>query len=47
MVADGRLVHVLPDWADETFPLYVHYHPQALMPAKVRVFLDYLGELAG
>lgn len=45
-LADGRLVHILPDWADETFPLYVYYHAQTLMPAKVRAFLDFLGELA-
>lgn len=42
---DGRLVQVLPDWADETFPLYAYHRSKTLVPAKVRVFLDYLVEL--
>ena len=42
---DGRLVQVLPDWSDETFPLYVYHRSQHLMSAKVRAFLDFLVEL--
>lgn len=43
---DGRLVQLLPDWSDETFPLYVYHRARHLMPAKIRVFLDFLSKLA-
>lgn len=39
-LADGRLVQVLPDWADETYPLYAYHHAAPRLPAKVRAFLD-------
>jgi DNA-binding transcriptional LysR family regulator len=39
---DGRLVQVLPAWADETYPLYVYYHSAQFMSAKVRAFLDFV-----
>jgi DNA-binding transcriptional LysR family regulator len=42
LLADGRLVQVLPDWADETFPLYAYHHSAQLMSAKVRAFLDFV-----
>lgn len=42
---DKRLVQLLPDWADETFPLYVYHHTPKLMSAKVRAFLDYVDEI--
>lgn len=41
-LSDGRLVQLLPEWAEETFPLYVYHHTPKLMTAKVRAFLDYL-----
>ncbi|SEU16810.1 LysR family transcriptional regulator [Stigmatella erecta] len=41
-LADGRLVQLLPDWADETFPLYAYHHSPQLMSAKVRAFLDFV-----
>lgn len=41
-LADGRLVQVLPAWADETWPLYVLYHAAHQTSAKVRAFVDYL-----
>ena len=44
-IADNRLVQVLPDWAEERFPLYVYHRSQHLMSAKVRAFLDFLVEL--
>ncbi len=44
-LADGRLVQLLPDWAEETFPLYVYHHTPSLMSAKVRAFLDYVDEV--
>ncbi|TCT01719.1 LysR family transcriptional regulator [Aquabacter spiritensis] len=46
LIAQGRLVHVLPDWADETFPLYAVYHSSTLVSAKVRAFLDLIRGLA-
>jgi len=44
-MADGRLIQVLPEWADETFPLYAYHHSGQLMSAKVRAFLDYIVEV--
>ena len=44
-LADGRLVQVLPEWADETYPLYAYHHSAQLMSAKVRTFLDFVTEL--
>ena len=41
-LADGRLVQVLPEWADETWPLYAYHHSAQLMSAKVRAFLDFV-----
>jgi len=43
-LADGRLVQVLPRWADETYPLYA-YHAEGATSAKVRAFLDFVVEL--
>lgn len=44
LLAEGRLVQLLPEWAEETFPLYVYHHGPSLMSARVRVFLDFLAE---
>jgi len=41
-LADGRLVQVLPEWSDETWPLYAYHHSAQLMSAKVRAFLDFV-----
>jgi DNA-binding transcriptional LysR family regulator len=38
----GVLVQVLPDWAEESFPLYVYYPARQQQPAKVRAFLDFI-----
>lgn len=47
-IIDRReLVHILPDWSDETFPLYAHYHASHMMPAKLRAFLAFVAELTG
>jgi LysR substrate binding domain-containing protein len=40
-LADGRLIQVLPEWAEETYPLYAYRHAAPLMSAKVRA-LDLL-----
>ncbi|MET0384724.1 MAG: LysR family transcriptional regulator [Polyangiales bacterium] len=45
-IAKGRLVHLLPDWSDERYPLYAYHHSAQLMSAKVRAFLDYVALLA-
>ena len=45
ILADGRLVLLLPAWADETFPLYAYHHASNLVSAKVRVFLDFVRAL--
>jgi len=42
LLADRRLVQVLPEWAEETYPLYAYHHSAHLMSAKVRAFLDFV-----
>jgi len=44
-IADGRLVHVLPDWSDETYPLYAYHHASQPVSPKVRAFLALLVEM--
>ena len=39
---DGRLVQLLPEWSDETYPLYAYHHPEPLLSAKVRAFLEFM-----
>ncbi|WP_460126042.1 LysR family transcriptional regulator [Pseudomonas sp. S2_C03] len=40
----GELVRVLPDWYAEPAPLSIYYTSRKLLPAKVRVFVDYIVE---
>jgi DNA-binding transcriptional LysR family regulator len=42
----GRLVQLLPDWAEERFPLYLYLPTRRLPSAKVRAFLDFALSLA-
>src|SRR3954470_16141341 len=42
LLARGELEQVLPDWADERFPLYAYHPSRHLPPAKVRAFLDFV-----
>jgi DNA-binding transcriptional LysR family regulator len=42
LLASGDLEQILPDWADERFPLYAYYPSRHLPPAKVRAFLDFV-----
>jgi len=42
ILARGELVQILPDWAEERFPLYAYYPSRYLLPAKVRAFLDFV-----
>jgi DNA-binding transcriptional LysR family regulator len=46
LIAEGRLIHLLPGWADETFPLYAVHHSSNLVSAKVQAFLDFVRGLA-
>ncbi|CAN7549797.1 LysR family transcriptional regulator [Duganella sp. LjRoot269] len=40
----GELLRVLPGWHAETLPLAIYYSSRKLVPAKVRVFVDYVVE---
>lgn len=42
LLSKGHVVQLLPDWADETFPLYAYHHASNLISAKVRSFLDFV-----
>jgi DNA-binding transcriptional LysR family regulator len=44
-LANKRLVQVLPEWNEETWPLYAYHHSAQLMSAKVRAFLDFVVSL--
>ena len=40
----GALVRLLPDWHDDIGPLSVYFTARKLMPAKTRVFVDFVVE---
>jgi len=40
----GELVRVLPQWWAEALPLSIYYTSRKLLPAKLRVFVDYVVE---
>jgi DNA-binding transcriptional LysR family regulator len=42
----GRLVQLLPDWANERFPLFLYMPTRKLPSAKTRAFLDFALSLA-
>lgn len=42
LIADGRLINLFPDWADERFPFYAYYPSRHHIPAKTRAFLDFV-----
>ncbi|MFO1205033.1 MAG: LysR family transcriptional regulator [Burkholderiales bacterium] len=44
-LADGRLVHLLEDWATDPLPVYVMYPQNRHLSAKVRAFVDWVAEL--
>ncbi len=47
-LAAGRLVRVLPDYtASRNVALYAVYPSRQFLPAKVRLFIDYLAEIYG
>jgi DNA-binding transcriptional LysR family regulator len=41
-LASGELVQILPDWADERYPLYAYHPSRHLPPAKVRAFVNFV-----
>ena len=42
LIREGRLVNLFPDWPDERFPLYAYHPSRHNVPAKTRVFLDFI-----
>ena len=46
-LADGSLVHVLPEWILGRFTIYVALPSRKLIPARTLAFLDFVGELMG
>ena len=42
LLAEGRLVQLLPDWAEERFPVWVYHRSRELPSAKVRAFLEFV-----
>jgi DNA-binding transcriptional LysR family regulator len=42
LLASGELIQILPEWAEERFPLYAYHPSRHLPPAKVRAFLDFV-----
>lgn len=47
LIAEGRLINLFPEWADERYPLYAYYPSRHHVPAKTRAFIDFVTELAG
>ncbi|CAB3748243.1 LysR family transcriptional regulator [Paraburkholderia solisilvae] len=47
LIREGRLVNLFPDWTDERFPLYAYHPSRHHVPAKTRVFLDFIVSLTG
>ena len=45
LIAEGKLIQLLPDWAEETFPLHVYHHGPNMISAKVQAFLDFVAEI--
>jgi DNA-binding transcriptional LysR family regulator len=44
LLESGELVRVLPEWHGQTRPMCIYYSSRKLVPAKVRVFVDYIVE---
>jgi DNA-binding transcriptional LysR family regulator len=38
----GQLLNLFPEWSDELFPLYIYHPSRQFVPAKLRVFTDFL-----
>lgn len=44
-VANGQLVQLFGDWRIDPMPLYIAYPPTRHLSKKLRVFIDWIGEL--
>jgi DNA-binding transcriptional LysR family regulator len=44
LLASGALVRILPDWSAESGALFLYYSSRRLLPAKTRVFVDFVVE---
>jgi len=44
LLHSGALLRLLPEWSAEALPLSIYYTSRKLVPAKVRVFVDYVLE---
>ena len=42
LLDSGELVRVLPDWHADTRPMCIYYSSRRQLPAKVRVFVEYI-----
>jgi DNA-binding transcriptional LysR family regulator len=42
LIREGRLVKLFEDWPDERFPLYAYHPSRHHVPAKTKVFLDFI-----
>jgi DNA-binding transcriptional LysR family regulator len=42
LIREGRLVKLFTDWPDERFPLYAYHPSRHHVPARTRVFLDFI-----
>lgn len=45
MIDEGRLIPLLEDWTNEPLPIHVVYPQNRHLSAKVRVFVDWVGQL--
>lgn len=45
LIAQGALVHLLPEWTRAPLPVHAVYAPNRHLSAKVRVFVDWAAEL--
>lgn len=45
LLASGQLVQLLPEWADERYPVHVYHRSREFPAAKVRAFIDFLRAL--
>ena len=45
LLRSGRLIELFPGWSDERFPLHAIYPSRLHLAAKVRAFIDFVGEI--
>ncbi|VVE66241.1 LysR family transcriptional regulator [Pandoraea captiosa] len=44
MLADGRIVRLLPDWFDEYGGVFIYYPNKKQLPLRTRVFVDHVAQ---